>query len=225
MYQFLVVVGRLLSVTRVEPTRHRQSRETEMAPGTFLAIGFAGMAILAISALLDTDDTDVEADVDTDVDVDVGADGDIEAGGSAHLGAAGVLEWFSLKALAVVAVGFGFVGWATASNDGTTLLVWTAATSTGLVLWILAVRVLFPWLKRQQGDDLQPLGAYQGLSAEVVVRIPRDGIGIVQFVDPNGAVVRRDARSAHRDHEVSRGTKVMVVLSTAEHVVVDEFEF
>jgi len=201
------------------------------------------LVVLLISAFLGSDDADLEADLDLDVDVDVDldletdldldanldveadVDTDVDAAGPMHGGAAAVLEWFSLKALAVVAVGFGFVGWAASSTDGSTTVVWTAAIVTGLALWVMAVRLLFPWLKRQQGDDLQPLAAYQGLMAEVVVRIPADGIGIVQLTDPSGAIVRRDARSAHRGHEVARGTRVLVVMSTTEHVVVDEFEF
>jgi hypothetical protein len=221
-----------------------------MAPGTFLAIGVAGLVVLLVSAFLGADDADVDADVDLDLDADLDlgtdldldtdldvetdldvdtnldteADGGSVVGGAGHGVASTVLEWFSLKALAVVAVGFGFVGWATSSGDRSSGFVWAASIVTGVALWILAVRLLFPWLKRQQGDDLQPLATYQGLMAEVVVRIPADGVGTVQLIDPSGAVVRRDARSAHRNHEVARGTTVLVVMSTTEHVVVDEFD-
>lgn len=210
-----------------------------MASGTFLAIGLAGMAVLLISAFFGSDDTgletdadidlgvdvDADVDVDTDLDADTDVDGGADGDGSFHGSAAGtVLEWFSLKALAVVAVGFGFMGWAISVGDGSGAMVWTAAIVTGIALWILAVRLLFPLLKRQQGDDLQPVAKYQGLMAEVVVRIPPNGVGIVQLTDPSGAVVRRDARSVHRNHEVTRGSRVLVVMSTAEHVVVDEFE-
>jgi hypothetical protein len=183
-----------------------------MAGSTFLVIGVVGLVLLGISAFLGADD----ADLDTDLDVD-GSDGSGSGGG--------VLEWLSVKSLAVAAVGFGFVGWATTSNGNAGVIVWTLSIATGLALWALAVKLLFPWLKQQQGDDLQPLESYQGLTAEVVVRIPANGVGTVQLTDPSGTVVRRDARSTHRDHEVARGTRVLVVLSTAEHVVVDEFSF
>ncbi len=209
-----------------------------MAGSTFLIIGVAGLVLLAISALLGSDDadldTDVDLDLDLDTDLDVDFDADVDADvdsaldGHGHAGGGGgggVLEWLSVKAIAVAAVGFGFVGWATTSNEYAGAIIWTASIVTGLALWALAVKFLFPWLKTQQGHDLQKLESYAGLTAEVVVRIPPNGIGTVQFTDPSGAVVRRDARSNHKDHEVAAGSRVVVLLSTAEHVVVDEFSF
>jgi len=185
--------------------------------------------LLAISTFFGGDDTDMDAETDINVDVDVGPDADLDVDGDMHLdashadGAGAILQWFSIKALAVAAVGFGFMGWATTSNGNATAIVWIASILTGGAVWAMAVLFLFPWLRRQQGHDLQPASAYQGLTAQVVVRIPADGIGIVQFADPSGAVVRRDARSVHRDHEVAVGTRVAIILATAECVTVDEF--
>lgn len=186
-----------------------------MAGSTFLVIGVIGLVLLGVSAFLGADDVDLDTDLDADLDAN---------GSGGHAGG-GILEWLSIKAIAVGAVGFGFMGWATAANDSAGAIVWTASIVTGLALWVLAVKMLFPWLRQQQGDDLLPVGSYQGLTAEVVVRIPPSGVGTVQFTDPHGTVVRREARSTHRDHEVPAGTSVLVVLSTAEHVVVDEFSF
>ncbi len=195
-----------------------------MAEGTFLAIGVIGLVLLAVSALLGADEADVDMDLDLDVDVDLDTDADLDSptgGGMAGT----VLEWLSIKAIAVAAVGFGFVGWAATANGAASFVALVSAITTAIILWILAVRFLFPWLRQQQGDDLQPLEAYEGLPAEVVVRIPPDGIGTVQFTDPNGAVVRRDARSTHHGHEIKNGTQVLIVLSKSDHVVVDEFSF
>lgn len=196
-----------------------------MAEGTFLAIGLIGLVLLAVSALLGADEADVDMDLDVDLDVDLDTDADLDApsGGSSMAGT--VLEWLSIKAIAVAAVGFGFVGWAATANGAASFIALLSAILTALVLWVLSVRFLFPWLRQQQGDDLQPLEAYEGLTGEVVVRIPADGIGTVQFTDPNGAVVRRDARSTHHDHEVKAGTQVLIVISKSDHVVVDEFSF
>lgn len=196
-----------------------------MTSGTFLAIGVIGLIVLIISAFLDSDEADVDSDfdldVDTDVDVDIETSSDIDTG-SASI-AAGILAWFSLKALAVAAVGFGFVGWAATTNNSDGVVVWIAAIGTGCLLWAGAVLLLFPWLRKQQGDNLQSVATYQGLPAQVVVRIPIGGTGTVQFTEPSGAVVRRDARSVDREQEVLPGTKVVIVMSTAEHVLVDEF--
>ena len=195
-----------------------------MAAGTFLAIGLIGLVLLAVSALLGTDEADVDADIDIDLDLDT--DSDVDADISTGSGMAGtVLEWLSIKALSVAAVGFGFVGWAITTSDGSAALALAAAILTAVALWFLAVRFLFPWIRTQQGDDLQPLEAYEGLPAEVVVRIPANGIGTVQFTDPNGAVVRRNARSVHDGDEVPTGKQVLIVLSKTDHVVVDEFSF
>lgn len=193
-----------------------------MAASTFLVIGAVGMILLVVSAFLGTDDGDLDMDADLDIDLEADVDTDVHASG---LSGGGILEWFSIKGLAVGAVGFGFVGWATTSNGYSAFVVWFLSIIIGIALWALAVKFLFPLLKAQQGDDLQTVESYSGLTAEVVVRIPANGVGTVQFTDPSGMVVRRDARSNHRDHEVAAGTQVLVLLSTAEHVVVDEFSF
>lgn len=200
-----------------------------MAASTFLVIGMVGLVLLAIAALLGADDMDVDADLDADFDVDVDTDTDadihanIDSGGGGVGGA--VLEWLSLKGLAVGAVGFGFVGWAATSNGSSAFVVWLLSITSGMALWALAVKLLFPWLRKQQGHDLQRAESYNGLTAEVVVRIPPNGVGIVQFTDPNGLVLRRDARSRRHEQEIRAGEQVVVLLSTAEHVVVDEFLF
>ncbi len=196
-----------------------------MAANTFLVIGAVGMVLLVVSALLGGDHADFDMNVDADLDLDLDVDTDVET--DVHAGAAGggVLEWVSIKGLSVGAVGFGFVGWATTTNGYSTLAVWLLSLITGVALWALAVKFLFPILKSQQGHDLQTVESYNGLTAEVVVRIPANGVGTVQFTDPSGMVVRRDARSNHKDHEVAAGKQVLVLLSTAEHVVVDEFSF
>ncbi len=188
-----------------------------MTSGTFLVIGLVGLVLLGISALLGGDDldTDVDTDFDTDIDADLESDGL----------AAGVLEWLSIKALALAAVGFGFFGWALSVMGAAGVLVWTVSILVAMAMWILAVRFVFPWMRSQEGDDLQPVEAYQGLRAQVVVRIPPDGIGTVQLTDPNGAVVRRNARATHKDAEIPAGKEVLIVLSTPEHVVVEEFSF
>lgn len=177
-----------------------------MAGSTFLIIGLAGLVLLGVSAFVGSDDIDVDAD------------------GSSGVGG-GILEWFSIKGLSVAAVGFGFVGWATTANNATGGLVWTASLIIGVVLWALAVKMLFPWLKGQQGDDLQSLESYQGQTAEVVVRIPPNGVGTVQFTNSGGAVLRLEARSTNREQEVATGKRVLVVLSNAENVVVEELSF
>lgn len=192
-----------------------------MAASTFLIIGVLGMILLLVSALLGGDHADMDMNVDVDLDVDT----DLEADGHASGVGGGVLEFLSIKGLAVAAVGFGFVGWALTANGTATLLVWMMSILTGIGLWALAVRTLFPWLRAQQGHDLRTVESYHGLVAEVVVRIPRNGTGTVQFTDETGLVLRRDARSTHKDHEVATGKKVVVVLSNADHVVVDEFSF
>lgn len=183
--------------------------------------------LLAISAFLGGDDTDLDTDTDLDIDIDTDIDADVDVdvdAGPSHGGGGGaILQWFSIKALSIAAVGFGFMGWALTSNGNATVIVWLLSILTGGALWGLAVLYLFPWVKRQQGDDLQRITAYQGLTAEVVVRIPADGTGTVQFTDPNGAVVRREARSIHRAHEVAVGTRVVIILAAAEYVTVDEF--
>ena len=193
-----------------------------MAASTFLVIGAVGMILLVVSAFLGADDADLDMDADFDIDLEADVDTDVHTAG---LSGGGILEWVSIKGLAVGAVGFGFVGWATTSNGYSSFVVWLLSIITGIALWALAVKFLFPLLKAQQGDDLQTVESYSGLSAEVVVRIPANGVGTVQFTDPSGMVVRRDARSNHRDHEVAAGKQVLVLLSTAEHVVVDEFSF
>ncbi len=197
-----------------------------MAASTFLIIGMVGLVLLAVSAMLGSDDADLDMDmdVDLDLDIDVDADTDIDTdtSGSGGGGGGGILEWVSIKALAVGAVGFGFVGWATTTNNSAAFIVWTASIITGLALWIMAVKLLFPWLKTQQGDDLQTLDAYEGLMADVVVRIPTNGLGTVQFPDPSGSVIRRNARSVRKDQEVAAGKRVLIVLSKPEHVVVDD---
>lgn len=196
-----------------------------MAASTFLVIGMVGLVLLAIAALMGADDMDVDADLDADLDVDVDADTDLHAHADPSGSGVGgtVLEWLSLKGLAVGAVGFGFVGWATTSNGSSALVVWLLSIAAGMALWALAVKLLFPLLRRQQGHDLQRAESYNGLMAEVVVRIPPNGVGIVQFTDPNGLVLRRDARSRQHEQEIRAGEQVVVLLSTSEHVVVDEF--
>lgn len=201
-----------------------------MAASTFLAIGLVGLVLLAVSAFLGGDEADFDAetdigfDVDADVDVDVDVDGDFDTDTSHGGGGGGaILQWFSIKAMSVAAVGFGFMGWALKANDSAAALVWIVSTLVGVLLWVLAVRILFPWLRKQQGDDLQSVEAYQGLTAQVVVRVPPGSIGTVQFTDPNGAVIRSDARAVHRDQEMAVGKQVLIILATAEHVVVDEF--
>ena len=201
-----------------------------MAASTFLIIGGVGMVLLLVSAVMGDHDTDMDMDVDLDVDLDMDLDADLETdldADSSSGGAigGGILEWLSIKGLAVAAVGFGFVGWAMTSNGAATATVWALSIVTGLALWALAVKLLFPWLRQQEGHDLPTLESYHGLIAEVVVRIPANGVGTVQFTDPTGLVLRRDARSHQPDHEVPAGTRVLVVLSTAEHVVVDEYSF
>lgn len=191
-----------------------------MAASTFLIIGMVGLVLLAISAMLGADDADLDMDLDVDLDLDVDADVDAGSGGGGGVG--GVLEWLSIKALAIGAVGFGFVGWATTANGTAALVVWIVSIITGVVLWVMAVKLLFPWLKTQQGDDLQSLDAYEGLLAEVVVRIPATGLGTVQFADPNGSIIRRNAKSVGKDQEVAAGKRVLIVLSKPEHVVVDD---
>lgn len=228
--------------------RHR-TQGAAIDSSIFLVIGSVGLVLLVVSAFLagdhdvdsdadfdmDTDfDIDTDFDMDTDFDVDADFDADTDFDVDTHLdaghgeaghggGGVSILQWFSLKALSVAAVGFGFMGWAMASNDSSAAGVWFVAIVTGLAVWALAVLFLFPWLRRQQGHDLQPASAYQGLTADVVVRIPANGIGTVQFRDPSGAVVRRTARSVHRDHEVPIGTRVVIVLAAPEHLAVDEF--
>jgi hypothetical protein len=205
-----------------------------MAASTFLIIGGVGMLLLLVSALTGADEADLDMDVDLDVDLDLDLETDLDTdldtdlgAGGTHGGAigGGVLEWLSIKAMSVAAVGFGFVGWALTSSGAAAAAVWVLSIVTGLGLWALAVKLLFPWLKRQQGHDLPSLESYQGLIAEVVVRIPPNGIGTVQFTDPSGMVVRRDARSHHPDYEVPQGKRVLMLLSTPEHVVVDEYPF
>ncbi len=201
-----------------------------MAASTFLIIGGVGMVLLLISAFLgdqDTDtDLDVDMDVDLDLDVDADLDADLEADGShGHGIGGGILEWLSIKGLSVAAVGFGSVGWALTSSGVGAGLVLIASIATALALLVLAVKFLFPWLKSQEGHDLPTLESYHGLIAEVVVRIPENGVGTVQFTDPSGMVVRRDARSRHSDQEVPAGKQVLVLLSKADHLVVDEYSF
>ena len=195
--------------------------EVVIAATTFLVIGLGGMALLLISAFLGGDDADFETEADFDLDTEVDADVDVDTGAGAGAGM-GILQWFSVKAVAVAAVGFGFMGWALSTGGSSAALVWTAAVASGLALWVLSVIYLFPWLRRQQGDDLQSAEAYQGLEAEIVVRIPAGGVGQVQFTDPSGAVVRRDARAADKGNELAVGKRVLIVLATAEHVTVDQ---
>ncbi|MCP3977474.1 MAG: hypothetical protein GY720_23560 [bacterium] len=192
-----------------------------MAANTFLVIGAVGMVLLVVSAFLGADDADLDMDADIDVDLEADLDSDVHGGAVGG----GILEWVSIKGLSVGAVGFGFVGWATTTNGYSAIAVWLLSILVGVALWALAVKFLFPMLKSQQGDDMQAVESYSGLTAEVVVRIPANGVGTVQFTDPHGMVVRRDARSNHKDHEVAAGKQVLVLLSTAEHVVVDEFSF
>ncbi len=197
-----------------------------MEASSFLIIGLVGFVLLAISAFIGSDDADIDVDSDFDIDIDTDTDADIDFdsdSGDAISGGSAILQWFSIKALSIAAVGFGFVGWALTSNGAATFIIWLAAIATGFALWALAVLFLFPWIRMQQGNDLQPLEAYQGITGDVVVRIPPDGVGTVQFTDPNGAVIRRDARSIHRGHEVPVGKSVVIVLATEEHVSVDEF--
>lgn len=201
-----------------------------MAASTFLIIGGVGMVLLLISAFLGDHDTDTDLDVDLDVDMDLDIDTDLDAdlaadGSHGHGIGGGVLEWLSIKGLSVAAVGFGSVGWAMTSSGANAGVVWISSIATGLALLVLAVKVLFPWLRRQEGHDLPTLESYHGLIAEVVVRIPANGIGTVQFADPSGMVVRRAARSRHSDQEVPTGKQVLVLLSKADHVVVDEYSF
>ncbi len=192
-----------------------------MAANTFLVIGAVGMVLLVVSAFLGADHADLDMDADIDVDLEADLDSDVHGGAVGG----GILEWVSIKGLSVGAVGFGFVGWATTTNGYSAIAVWLLSILVGVALWALAVKFLFPMLKSQQGDDMQAVESYSGLTAEVVVRIPANGVGTVQFTDPRGMVVRRDARSNHKDHEVAAGKQVLVLLSTAEHVVVDEFSF
>ena len=178
------------------------------------------MALLLRSAFLGGD----EGDFDSEPDFDFDSDADIDASDVADgVGAAaGILQWFSIKALSVAAVGFGFMGWAMTTGGSSTVVIWVSSVVVGAALWVLAVLYLFPWIRRQQGDDLQPASAYQGLEAEVVVRIAPGGVGKVQFTDPNGAVVRRDARAADKDTELDVGRRVLIVVATPDHVTVDQ---
>jgi len=202
-----------------------------MAASTFLVIGIVGLVLLAISALLGGDDadfdtdTDFDIDIDTDVDIDIDVDSDVDLDSdSLHGGGGGdILQWFSIKALSVAAVGFGFVGWALTSGGSPGLIALLLAIIVGGALWVAAVLWLFPWIRKQQGDDLQSVSAYRGLIGEVVIRIPSEGIGTVQFTDPNGAVIRRDARTVRPDDELAVGTEVVIVDSTDQYVLVNEF--
>ena len=185
------------------------------------------MALLIISAFTGGDDgdfdSDFDADVDLDVDVDVDHDVDVDSDGISGGGYSEILQWFSVKALAVAAVGFGFMGWATTLNGNSAAVVWVAAILTSAAVWILAVKYLFPWIRRQQGHDFFPASAYQGLTGRVVVRVPPGGKGVVQFTDPSGAVIRRDALAVRRDKELPAGAEVMIVTATPEHVAVEGF--
>ena len=194
-----------------------------------MIIGLVGLALLIISAFTGGDDgdfdgdfdADIDLDVDVDVDVDIDHDVDVDSGFAGS--GSEILQWFSVKALAVAAVGFGFMGWATTLNGNSAAVVWLAAIVTSAAVWVLAVKYLFPWIRRQQGHDFFPASAYQGLTGHVVVRVPAGGKGVVQFTDPSGAVIRRDALAVRRDKELPAGAEVMIVTASPEHVAVEDF--
>ena len=102
-----------------------------MAASTFLVIGAVGMVLLVVSAFLGADDADLDMDADLDIDLEADTDTDVHAAAAGG----GILEWFSIKGIAVGAVGFGFVGWATTSNGYSTSVVWLLSIIIGIALW------------------------------------------------------------------------------------------
>ncbi|MCW2794013.1 MAG: hypothetical protein JWO76_3111 [Nocardioides sp.] len=150
---------------------------------TFLVIGIAGLALLAVSLLF----------------------GDLFDGMLGGLGDALSSDWFSSAVAAGFVSAFGFGG-ALAQEAGAPALV---AVPVGVVAGV-AFGWFASWLTRLLrgggSDDTPSTDDTLGRDATVVTGIPADGFGVVR-VQLGGHVLRLNARA---DRPIEAGTDVHV---------------
>jgi membrane protein implicated in regulation of membrane protease activity len=187
---------------------------------TFFTIFLVGVAFSAFSLILGGHgDHDADHDVGHDADHDGSSGDDSSTNGEIH--SLFSVPVFSVRGIALLATGFGGIGFLVHVNTGKVLFS-TASALFGGYIFAFIVLYTLKLFKAQQANSLVNMSSAIGGRGIVTVSIPEGGLGEVSMV-VSGVEMFRPARS-HDGMPVKAGTSVEVTRVTGGTVVVSPSE-
>jgi hypothetical protein len=187
---------------------------------TFFTIFLVGVAFSAFSLIMGGHgDHDADHDIGHDTDHDGAGAHDSSADGEIH--SLFSVPIFSVRGIALLATGFGGIGFLIHVNTGK-ILFSTAAALVGGYGFAFIVLYTLKLFKAQQANSLVSMSSAIGGRAIITVSIPEGGLGEVSMV-VSGVEMFRPARS-HNGRPLKAGTSVEVTQVTGGTVVVSPAE-
>lgn len=181
----------------------------------FLIIGGIGLLLLVLSVLLGEIpvlEHSFEGLFSHDVELntpEAAADGAVSD----------VPAWYGMKPILAAMVGFGAVGFCTSFYGVPALFAWSLAVLGAFGMGAIVYHGLIKPLAKQQYNSLLSRQSYVGLLGRVVLSIPEDGFGEIEFRDANGATVRQKATST--EGAIAYNTAVFITDVTPNDVTVE----
>jgi len=167
----------------------------------FLAIGAVGFLLLLFSLLLgEVFEHEIEISHDIEVGHDVGSSHDLNTP-----------SWFSVKVIAASMVGFGGIGYLTASSGAPATLAWLLAALGFVAVGAGTFFLVLKPLAKQQSNTLLSRTSYRGTEGVITLSITPTDMGQVVFLDRNGARVTQSAVSATEGEAIAQNTPVVII--------------